>query len=97
VRNRIESMLGGCAIREVYEQTDGLVGESFSVYDSSRRVWHQSWVTNRGQLLTLEGGMSAGKMILTGNQITDWRQNADGAFRHHLPACEVGATHSRSR
>jgi hypothetical protein len=27
----------------------------------------KSWVTNRGQLLTLEGGMADGRMVLTGN------------------------------
>lgn len=42
-RNRVEPMLGGCAIREVYAQNDGLIGESFSIYDSARNVWHQSW------------------------------------------------------
>ena len=85
--NRVESMLDGCAIREVYEQADGLVGESFSVYDSSRHVWHQSWVTNRGHLLTLEGGMNDGQMILTGNDVTEgktrllrgiWSRAGDG-------------------
>ena len=85
--NRVESMLNGCAIREVYEQADGLVGESFSIYDAARRVWHQSWVTNRGHLLTLEGGMSDGRMILTGNDVTDgktrllrgtWLRSGDG-------------------
>src|SRR4051812_31083719 len=56
-RNHITPMADGCALREVYEQRDGLRGESFSVYDSTRKVWHQSWVTNRGTLLLLEGGL----------------------------------------
>ncbi len=67
-RNRVTPMLGGCAIREVYEQGDGLKGESFSVYDATRRVWHQSWVTNRGELLLLDGGLMDGRMVLTGTE-----------------------------
>lgn len=64
-RNRVTPMVGGCALREVYEQADGLVGESFSTYDAGRRVWHQSWVTNRGELLLLDGGWADGRMTFT--------------------------------
>jgi hypothetical protein len=67
-RNHVTPMLGGCAIREVYEQLDGLSGESFTTYDLARRVWHQSWVTNRGQLLLLEGGLQNGRMVLTATE-----------------------------
>jgi hypothetical protein len=64
-RNRVTPMLGGCALRESYSQNDGLVGESFSLYDASRRVWHQSWATNHGTLLVLEGGLQGSRMVLT--------------------------------
>ena len=65
-RNRVTVVLGGCAVREVYEQADGMVGESLSLYDASRRRWHQSWVTNRGSLLLLNGGLEGERMVLTG-------------------------------
>lgn len=65
-RNRVTPMVGGCALREVYEQRDGLVGESFSTYDAARGVWHQSWVTNRGSLLLMDGHLEHGRMVLTG-------------------------------
>jgi hypothetical protein len=65
-RNHVEWILEGCVLREVYEQRDGLVGQSFSIYDAKRKVWHQSWVTNRGQLLVLEGGLQGERMVLTG-------------------------------
>ena len=65
-RNHVDSILDGCVIREVYEQNDGLVGQSFTIYDAARKVWHQSWVTNRGQLLIIEGGMQGERMVLTG-------------------------------
>jgi hypothetical protein len=67
-RNRITSALGGCALREVYEQGDGLVGESLSLYDVSRRRWHQSWFTNQGGLLLLDGGLEGARMVLTGEE-----------------------------
>jgi hypothetical protein len=65
-RNRVTVVLDGCAVREVYQQNDGLVGESLSLYDATRRGWHQSWVTNRGSLLLLNGGLEGGRMVLTG-------------------------------
>src|SRR4051794_11009968 len=65
-RNRVTVVLGGCAVREVYQQNDGLVGESLSIYDATRRGWHESWVTNRGSLLLLNGGMEGARMVLTG-------------------------------
>jgi hypothetical protein len=70
-RNHVDVILDGCALREVYEQTNGLVGQSFSIYDASRKVWHQSWVTNRGQLLTIEGQFANGRMTLSGTQSVD--------------------------
>jgi hypothetical protein len=72
-RNHVTPMLDGCALREIYEQADGLVGESFSVYDATRKVWHQSWVTNRGQLLVIEGRFENGRMTLSGTQTVDGR------------------------
>jgi hypothetical protein len=63
-RNTVTPMLGGCAIREVYVQGDGVQGESFSAYDASRHRWHQSWVTNRGSMLLLDGQLDGGRMIL---------------------------------
>jgi hypothetical protein len=74
-RNRATSILDACAL-EVYEQRDGLNGQSFTIYDAARKVWHQSWVTNRVQLLTIEGGMQGDRMVLTG---TD--RGADGKSR----------------
>jgi len=52
---RIDLILDGCVLREDYEGTDGHKGQSFAIYDAARKVWHQSWVTNRGELLEIEG------------------------------------------
>lgn len=69
-RNHVTPMLDGCAVREQYHQRDGHVGESFSVYDASRGLWHQSWVANDGQLLVLEGHLEGKRLILIGTERT---------------------------
>jgi hypothetical protein len=65
-RNRVELILDRCVIHEIYDGFNGSHGESFSIYDSARHLWHQSWVTNRGQLLLLDGRMESGAMMLQG-------------------------------
>ena len=67
-RNIVRIALDGCVIHEDYRQNDGLHGESYSLYDAARGVWHQSWVTNRGELLLLDGGMQGDRMVFTGEQ-----------------------------
>jgi hypothetical protein len=63
---RVDLILDGCVLREDYQGTDGHTGQSFTIYDAARNVWHQSWVTNRGQLLEIEGKLVDGKMVLSG-------------------------------
>jgi len=67
-RNAVEVILDGCVIHEDYRQDDGLHGESYSLYDAARKVWQQSWVTNRGELLLMDGGMQGDRMVFTGTQ-----------------------------
>jgi hypothetical protein len=69
-RVRVGRILEGCVIHEDYQNIDGHKGESFSIYDASRKVWHQSWFTNRGQLLIIEGKMEDGAMVLAGTDRT---------------------------
>jgi len=68
--NRVTWILDGCVLLEDYQGTDGSHGESFTIYDASRRVWHQSWVTNRGVLLVIEGGPQREEMVLSGTDRT---------------------------
>jgi ketosteroid isomerase-like protein len=63
---RVDLILDGCVLREDYQGTDGHKGQSFTIYDVARDVWHQTWVTNRGELLEIEGKLDAGVMILSG-------------------------------
>ncbi len=69
-RVRVDVILDGCALREVYEGMDGLVGESFTIYDASRKLWHQTWVTNRGQLLEIEGRFQGNSLTLEGARLS---------------------------
>jgi ketosteroid isomerase-like protein len=64
-RVHVDRILNGCVLREDYQDTDGHKGQSFSIYDASRKAWHQSWVTNRGQVLQLDGRLQAREMFLT--------------------------------
>ena len=74
-RARVDRILDGCVLREDYERVNGgLHGQSLSLYDASRKIWHQSWATNRGELLTIEGKLTDGEMVLAGAE-----RAADGA------------------
>jgi hypothetical protein len=63
---RVDFILDGCVLREDYQGSDGHKGQSFTIYDTARNVWHQSWVTNRGELLVIEGTIQGGEMVLAG-------------------------------
>jgi hypothetical protein len=76
-RARITALLDRCVIHELYEGTNGLRGESFSIFDEPRGVWHQTWVTNHGRLLMIEGRVLNGKLVLSGQQLTDNHERHD--------------------
>jgi hypothetical protein len=86
-RNHVDSILDGCVIREDYDQFDGHHGQSFTIYDVARKVWHQSWVTNRGELLVLEGTRTGKRITLEGDSVSargeqriraSWEPQGDG-------------------
>jgi len=90
-RNRIEPILGGCALRETWTGAGGSSGTSYNAWDRQRRRWHQTWVDNGGLVLRLEGGFAEGRMVLSGetldsagtsvlNRIT-WQETGPGAVR----------------
>ncbi len=65
-RARVEPIAQGCAIHELYEQVDGLVGDSILSYDAVRKQWQQTWVTNFGSIMTLSGDFKDGALVLEG-------------------------------
>ena len=66
----VGQILEGCVLREDYQGANGHKGQSFTIYDASRKLWHQTWVTNRGELLEIEGKFRSGEMVLSGSDIT---------------------------
>jgi hypothetical protein len=63
---RIESILGGCAIHEIYDGVSGGKGESLSSWDDAHQVWRQYWVSGKGQIVSIEGTLQNGAIVLTG-------------------------------
>lgn len=74
----ISRELDGCALHERYEQSNGLNGESFSTYDAGRKLWRQSWYTNRGKGLELTGKMEDDSLVLEG---MDYSSNPSSTVR----------------
>ncbi len=97
--NKITSEYGGCVIHEHYTTDRGYSGESLNMYDATRGVWHQTWVDSAGTLLTLEGGLRNGKMVLDGQlvgkdgkaakQRITWTPNTDGTVRQLWEATDA--------
>ena len=91
--NRIERILGGHVLHEQFEgrdENDGLVGESWSVFDSKRNVWRQTWVDDQGGYLELVGGRvddwfaferEAPEVAKNARQRMVFRDVTPGAFR----------------
>ena len=76
--NLVEKILGGCALQEYWSGTDGARGTSFSIYDRSRKVWNQTWVSNHGNLLPIEGYLQGNSITLIGTHV-----GADGRAELH--------------
>ncbi|MEZ5274920.1 MAG: hypothetical protein R3F07_00910 [Opitutaceae bacterium] len=89
--NRIESIVGGRALRETWTGTGGYNGTSTNIHDSTTDTWKQFWVDNSGLVLLLEGGLVDGKMVLEGRRLDaegatvvdriTWTPNDDGSVR----------------
>jgi hypothetical protein len=65
-RAHVDAIAEGCAIHELYEQTDGLIGDSILSYDPVRKQWQQTWVTNRGSIMVIAGNFKDGALVLEG-------------------------------
>jgi hypothetical protein len=65
-RAHIDLIAAGCALHELYEQTDGLIGDSILSFDPVRKLWQQTWVTNYGSILVIAGGFKDGALSMEG-------------------------------
>ena len=99
-RNRVQLILDGCVVLEDYRSDDGHEGESFSVYDATRKLWHQTWVTNDGKLLVIEGKLENGAMVLSGSDVAPdrrqrlvrgtWKQFSGGVRENAVRSVDGG-------
>lgn len=91
-RARVSLILDGCVLLEEYDGADGHRGKSFTLYDIATKRWRQTWVTNRGEVLDIQGGLDpSGAMVLSGSdrdpagaprQVRGrWIAETDGAVR----------------
>src|SRR5580698_2764037 len=101
-RAHIDPIAAGCALHELYQQTDGLIGDSILSFDPVRKVWQQTWVTNRGSLMlitgvfkdrvvTLQGEMHVGDGRSLLQRIT-WKPEGEGVRESAVMSKDGGKT-----
>ena len=91
--NQIESILGGCVIRENWMGVGGMVGTSLNIYDAPAGKWRQSWVDSNGSVLLLAGDFHDGKMVLEGSRPLQ----KGGTVRHRISWQRIGGDPNRVR
>ncbi len=64
--NRIEAVLGVCAIAEHWASAGANRGMSLNFYDRTTGKWTQTWIDNGGRPLYLSGAFRDGRMVLEG-------------------------------
>lgn len=101
-RAQITPIVAGCALHELYEQSDGLVGDSILSFDPVRRQWQQTWITNRGSIMVLWGELRDGALVLEGDvhlhdggtvrQRITWRAEGDAVRETAVLSRDGGAS-----
>jgi hypothetical protein len=87
--NLVERQLSGCVLQENWQGADGSAGKSFNLWTASDSLWHQTWVSANGTLLSLAGTLRDRAMVMEGgptgrqapgtrNRIT-WTPMPDGS------------------
>jgi hypothetical protein len=61
----ITKVHAGCVILETWK-SDQYTGQSFNIYDRTRRQWHQTWVDSSGGLQQYWGRLHDGNMVYEG-------------------------------
>ena len=91
--NRISLILKDCVLLEEWTGAGGMSGKSYNIWDRTRQVWHQTWVSDAGALLQLEGKLVDGAMVLEGNTL-----GANGAtIMNRVTWSQVGTSPDRVR
>ena len=100
--NLVTREFEGCVIQEHWTGSEGSHGSSFNTYDEQRKLWHQTWVDNRGQLVVIEGNLVGRAMVLAGSgvgrtgrryrQRITWTPLAGGDVRQRWEISRDGVT-----
>lgn len=99
--NSITATQGGCVVFEQYT-AGAFTGMSINFYDAARETWRQTWMSNGGGAVYLEGGLNEnGEMVMsdanlpsstasgTINRVT-WTPNPDGSVRQFWQSSSDG-------
>jgi hypothetical protein len=65
--SRIERKHNGCAVLESWMPLRGTGGTSLNHVDPASGIWYQKWVGSAPGAVEFTGGVTDGKMVLTGN------------------------------
>lgn len=65
--SRIEKKHQGCGVIESWMPLNGRSGTSLNHYDPRSGIWRQKWVGSAPGAVEFTGGLTDGRMILTGN------------------------------
>jgi hypothetical protein len=97
---QVTSILDGCVLLESYQGVNGANGRSFTSFDAQEKSWHQTWVTNRGRRLELDGTLEQAAITLRGADHTPagaqrlvsgtWRPIADGVRETAVTSIDGG-------
>jgi hypothetical protein len=64
--NVVERAHNGCVLIENWDDRTGGTGQSFNLFDRTRKRWHQTWVDSNGGLHQYEGELKDGTMVFMG-------------------------------
>lgn len=93
----IESLYGGCAIRENWSEP-GYTGGSLNHYDEAAHQWRQIWTDSSGAWREFDGGLQDGKLVMvwihpsarfpgkTAHERITFSRNPDGTVHQYSDA-----------
>lgn len=62
----IESVYGGCGVRENWMPNNHADGGSLNAYVAAEHAWRQTWIDSDGSRVDFTGGWTGQAMVLTG-------------------------------
>ncbi len=68
-RSHIESILGGCAVREVWTASSGGSGQSLTSYDPVTKSWRQHWIDATGSQSDYIGDVDGKDVVMTAHAV----------------------------